>query len=81
MGAKIMDTAGIIMQAWIDEYNIPANRVVYYHDEYIWECYPEDSEQVAALGVKSVIAAGEQLGLNVPLNAEAKIGKNWSEVH
>jgi hypothetical protein len=80
-GAKIMDLAGVFMAKWIREKNIDANRVVYYHDEYIWECWPEDAKLVAELGVKSIIEAGKFFKLRVPLDADAKIGYTWAEVH
>jgi hypothetical protein len=81
MGAKIMDLAGWYMDKWIKHYNIPAKRVVYYHDEYIFECNPEDAGRVAELGIQSIKKAGEYFKLNVPLDADAKIGKSWADVH
>lgn len=80
-GAKIMDMAGHLMRKSIREHNILAKRVVYYHDEYIWECNPEDAELVLKLGVKSIIDAGKFFKLNVPLDADGHIGKTWGDVH
>jgi hypothetical protein len=80
-GARIMDVAGILMEKYLQEEGIDAVRVIYYHDEYIYECSPEDAERVAELGIKSIVDAGKFFKLRVPLDADAKIGKNWAEVH
>lgn len=80
-GAVDMDIAGAFMDRYVRERGIDAQRVVYYHDEYIWECFPKDAELIAELGVKSIQQAGKYLKMNINLDADAKIGKNWGEVH
>ena len=80
-GAVIMDIAGWYMDHWVKQRSIDAQRVVYYHDEYIWECFEKDAELISELGVKSIKKAGEYLKMNVELDAEAKTGLSWKEVH
>lgn len=80
-GAVIMDIANMLMDEWVKEREIDANRVIFYHDEAIWECDPKDAELIAELGIKSIVEAGKFLKMSVPLDAEAKIGHSWSEVH
>lgn len=93
-GAFIMDVAGMFMDRYLGGityrqdglhyYTLNGKvvrRLVYYHDEYLYECNPEVADEVARLGVKSIIEAGKALNLNVPLDAEAKIGANWKDVH
>jgi hypothetical protein len=80
-GAKIMDLAGCILAKWIEERGIPAKRVIYYHDEYAWECPPEWADEVGRLGVESIKQAGRVFKLRVPLDAEYKVGKTWAEIH
>lgn len=80
-GAMIMDVAGVFMQKWITQRGLDAHRVIFYHDEYIWECKEEDAELIGELGVQSIIAAGKYLGMNIELDAEAKIGSSWRHVH
>lgn len=81
-GALIMDLAGIFMNKWVKERCIQgAHRVIYYHDEYLWECFPQDAELISYLGIKSIKKAGEYFKLNVPLDADAKIGRSWKECH
>lgn len=55
--------------------------LIRYHDEEIWECDPDIAKEVGAIGVASIKAAGKYLKLNVPLDAEYKIGLNWAQVH
>ena len=80
-GAKIMDMSYAFMRKWVKDRNIPTKRVAYFHDEYQYEAPVEYAEQVGELGVRSIIKAGEYFKLNVPMDAEYKIGKNFSETH
>lgn len=93
-GSQIMDLSFIFMDKWLgglidDSINPPfysykgtvVKRVLYVHDEGQWECDPSVAEEIGKMGVKSIIKAGEYLGLNVPLDAEYKVGKTWEETH
>lgn len=80
-GAKVVDLSGIYMDNWVKKRGIDAHRVLYYHDEYAWECRPEDAELIKWLGAKSMKQAGEYFKLNVPLDADGAIGMNWKDVH
>jgi len=80
-GAVVMDIANAFMDKWVKQHNIPAKRVVFYHDEAIWECFLKDAELISELGVKSIKKAGEYLKMNIELDADAKVGYSWKEVH
>ena len=80
-GACIMDMAGIIMEQKLLKKGIDAVRVVYYHDEYIFECNEEDAEEVLKLGIESIKEAGEWHKLKVQLDADGCVGKTWADVH
>lgn len=80
-GAKIMDYAGILAERVVRKLRIPAQRVVYYHDEYIYECELIYAEKVKEIIVDSIKESGVYFGLNVPLDANGKIGSSWAEVH
>jgi DNA polymerase I-like protein with 3'-5' exonuclease and polymerase domains len=93
-GAVIMDTAGSIMDDLLggiqhsDEYGWhyllegkAARRVIYYHDEYQWECDPAIADKVLTLGCESVKLAGEALNLRVPLSASGSVGQSWRDTH
>lgn len=81
-GGIIMKHAFLIAEKLITKtYPDQAHGVIRYHDEEAWYAKPEIANDVGKLGVKSIKMAGEFLKLNVPLNAEYKVGKNWSETH
>lgn len=91
-GAFIMDLAGVIMDKWLGGItceDIPhykykgkiARRVIYYHDEYMWEAHPDIIEEVIELGKESIREAARVVGLRVPLDADGLIGDNWKECH
>lgn len=81
-GAIIMKYAMLIAHNQIKaEFGDEAHGLIRYHDEEVWECLPEHAERVAEIGAASIVAAGKYLGLNVPLEAEAKIGDTWYDVH
>ena len=93
-GAIVMDLAGAFMDSWLggikyDGNHIPhynyrgeiVKRVIYYHDEYQWECSPEFAEELGEMGRRSIIKAGQFLKFNVPLDADYEIGKSWKDTH
>ena len=55
--------------------------LIRYHDEEVWECNEENARIMSVIGEDSVVKAGVELGIRVPLAAESKIGKNWYDVH
>lgn len=84
-GAIIMKYSMLIADHWIGKCHWAAldtpKGLIRYHDEEIWECDKVQAETVSTLGANSIVEAGKQLGLNVPLSADAKIGKSWADVH
>ena len=80
--------AGVVAKRWliINQNNITqlklcASQLAFIHDELQFECNPEHSGDLSTSLVYSAIAAGEYYGLRVPIAAEAKVGRDWSEVH
>jgi len=80
-GAKIMDMSWAFLRKMLKDACIEYKRVVYYHDEYIIECNPEDAEQVGKLCVQSIVKSGEFFKLKVPLDASFQVGESWGDVH
>jgi DNA polymerase I-like protein with 3'-5' exonuclease and polymerase domains len=82
-GAVIMTTARIWLHEKIIELNLDKHcqKVLDYHDEETYECDPEYAEQLRDLMIESVVVAGKILALNLPLDADAKIGQTWAEIH
>ena len=51
------------------------------HDEIQGECLDADVEQVKHILRQAATDAGEGLGFRVPIDADAKEGRSWSETH
>ena len=60
---------------------LDAKKVLDYHDEETWECYPSNSKQLKEIMVESVVQAGLFYKLNIPLDADARVGESWAEIH
>ena len=80
--------AGVIAKRWmlinnktIKQTKLCASQLAFIHDELQFECNPEHSGDLSTSLVYSAVAAGEYYGLRVPIAAEAKVGRDWSEVH
>lgn len=73
----------------IDEYGRPyyiykgciVRRVIYYHDEFIFECDEEIADEIRLLAEKAICKGGELAGVKIPLAGDGKVGKNWKETH
>lgn len=51
------------------------------HDEFEIECREEVAEEVAEIAKSSTTLAGEYFKLRIKIEGEAKIGRDWGEVH
>lgn len=51
------------------------------HDEVQLAVRPEIAERVKAILVEEIQAVSKELNLRVPLDGEAKTGRNWAETH
>ena len=80
-GAIAMKKALVILSDYISTYKIDAIPVVNVHDEFQYQVKEEQADRFGILAVKSIVNAGEQLGLRCSLNGEYKIGNNWKETH
>jgi len=80
-GAVVMTYSRVLLDKWVREEGLDVIKVIDYHDEAEAEVSPEHAERYAELAVKSIIQTGIDLKLNLPLDAEAKIGKTWADVH
>lgn len=80
-GALIMKTAQVFLAKWLEAEEIPAWFVNTVHDEYQIECWPSYRFRVAELAEEAIREAGRYYKLNVPLDAESKIGVHWGHTH
>ncbi len=84
----LQSSAGIIAKRWmvltnktIKQTGLCASQLAFIHDELQYECSPEQAADLSASLVFSSLAAGEYYNLRIPIEAEAKQGRDWSEVH
>ena len=63
------------------EKQIPVKQVAFVHDEIQIETSEKYGEEVASIMVQAASQAGTALGFRCPVDAEAKIGKNWFDTH
>ena len=65
----------------IKQLGLCASQLAFIHDELQFECAPEHADDLSTSLVFSAAAAGEYYNLRIPIEAEAKKGRDWSEVH
>ena len=71
----------VINQQTIKETNLCASQLAFIHDELQFECSPEHAGDLQTSLVYSATVAGEYYNIRCRIDAEAKTGSNWSEVH
>ncbi len=71
----------VINQQNIKKLNLCCSQLAFIHDELQFECSPEQTSDLSTSLVFSSLAAGEYYNLRIKIDAEAKIGNNWSETH
>jgi DNA polymerase-1 len=56
-------------------------QIAYVHDELQFSCKADIAEAAGKIITDAAIEAGVRLGIKMPINAEFKVGRNWSETH
>ena len=81
-------SAGVIAKRWmliahqmIKEVGIDAHQLAFVHDELQFECKPTYVNDLKFTLENSAVRSGEYYELRIPIAAESKSGKDWSEVH
>ena len=84
----LQSSAAVIAKRWmvinnetIKQTELCASQLAFIHDELQFECTPEHVQDLSTSLVYSAASAGEYYNLRIPIEAEAKHGKDWSEVH
>lgn len=80
-GAVVMKVSMCYLDKWWRRDGLDVKKIIDMHDESQAEVFPEHAELYGNLAVQSIKQAGQYLNLNCPLDAEYKIGLNWSETH
>jgi DNA polymerase I-like protein with 3'-5' exonuclease and polymerase domains len=78
--------AGVLAKRWMvinheNTKELCCSQLAFIHDELQFECDPDHADALSASLVQSAQAAGEYYSLRLPISAEAKQGRDWSEVH
>jgi len=55
--------------------------MIYSHDELQFGCRAEHEQLIWNVCLQSALDAGKQLGIKLPIEADAKAGDNWAETH
>ena len=71
----------IILNEMLQENTVDAHVVANVHDEWQIETWHEDVDRLGEMAVSAIRQAGDYYKLNCPLDAEYKVGENWSETH
>ena len=84
----LQSSAGVIAKRWmvinqnnIKNQNICATQIAFIHDELQFECDPKHASALSKSLVDCAGEAGQYYKLRIPIAAEAKVGRNWAEVH
>lgn len=80
-GARVMFQASIFLEQHIYRQGLDSLKVGDIHDEWQYDTLKEDAAEHARLAVKSLVEAGEELNLNIPMDGKSIIGNNWAETH
>ena len=80
--------AGVVAKRWmvinqdhIKELNLCCSQLGFIHDEIQFEVDPKHAEDLCSSLVLSSTETGEYYNIRCRIDAEATIGKNWSETH
>ena len=84
----LQSAAGIVAKRWlfianqtIKSTGLCASQLAFIHDELQYECAPEHAGDLSTSLVYAAAAAGEYYNLRIPIEAEAKTGASWADVH
>jgi len=80
-GAIVMKRALIILNNEATKNNLDYKFVANIHDEWQVEVREDHAKDFGSLAVKAIEDAGDYYNMRCPLDAEYKIGDNWSETH
>ena len=88
LNSLLQGCGAIIAKQWcveahkaLRQQKLSVQQVAFVHDEIQVEAQQQDAEVVASIMVESAKQAGLTLGFRCPVDAEAKIGKNWFDTH
>ena len=90
MNYLLQSTAAVVAKTWMvlankrlkEKYNNKFNQLAFVHDELQFQVDSSiDKEEFIAIVKQAAADAGKELGLRVPVIADAKSGYSWAETH
>ena len=63
------------------KYGNKVKQVAYIHDELQFSCPPDIAQDVGLIVTQCATEAGIRLGIKMRMDAQFKVGTNWSETH
>ena len=76
-----MKYAQVFLWEAIRKEGLDAHFVATVHDEFQLEVLNEHVERVRELALECMLKAGTHLGIRVPMEGDARVGRNWYETH
>ena len=81
-GSLVVKQATILLwKHWVPEHGLDAKIVIHQHDEWQAEVNPEHLKKYIELSLKSFVQSGKGFDLNIPIEGDVKVGRNWAETH
>ena len=80
-GAIACKQWSICMHKYIKRNNLKSRLVNTIHDELQYEVHNDDVQAMVKGADETIRQAGQILGVRLPLNADAKVGRTWAETH
>jgi DNA polymerase I-like protein with 3'-5' exonuclease and polymerase domains len=80
-GAICMKTIAVELDKLAREHELKSFKVIDMHDEGQWEAYRDEIESLERYIADSFMRTSSLYSLRCPLEADIKVGKNWSETH
>ena len=71
----------VLNQENVNHLQLCCSQLAFVHDELQFECHPPHATDLSTSLVRTAGAAGEYYNLRIRIDAEAKQGNNWAEVH
>ena len=71
----------VLNQENINQLKLCCSQLAFVHDELQFECSPEHARELSNSLTSTATTAGEYYNLRIRIDAEAKTGNNWAQVH
>ena len=86
LNTLLQGAGAIVSKYWMVEASksamrLGAHQLAYIHDELQYSCNQKVADEFGKAVTAAATTAGQQLNLNIRIDAEYRIGNNWAETH